>query len=277
MGRKNIILGSLKEAFELIWKNKPIFFLLFAIQIILFAALFLITLNYEKKIMESAKAAGDYISKQKLDEASVTSSILSRKSILGEDPLAISRNMNAIAINFRIYLIYTFALLVFFATISWAITGRIIRKNGFMESAKCFLKIFAVLSFYLGMIFLFFYSIANIPFAELGADAAKLFAKYVPFLIVSPILLYFMFVSVSLLHRTELKNIVQKTLTLGIKKAHYILAVYLINIFLFGFSAFLLLHFIEENLFFLLLSLMLMVFSFVFGRIFMINVADKLD
>ncbi len=276
MPYKNIILGSLKESSALIWKNKPLFFLLFTMQIIFFAALYSITLNYQTKIMESAKAAGDYISKQKLDEASAASSILSRKSILGEDPLAISRNMNEIAINFRIYLIYTFALLVFSASASWAVTNKIIRKNGFRKSAEYFLKAFAVLLFYLGLVFSFFYSIVNISFAEIGADAPKLSAKYMPFMVFSPVLLYFMFVSISLLHSTELKNIVQSTLAVGIKKAHYILAAYLVNISIFSFSVFLLLHFIDENLFFLLLSLMLVVFSFVFGRIFMIIITDKI-
>ena len=86
-----------------------------------------------------------------------------------------------------------------------------------------------------------------------------------------------MFISIALLYKIKSKNVVQKTLLIGIKKAHYVLAVYFINIFLFTISIFLLYYFIEKNLFILLLSIILMIFSFVFGRIFMVNVVEKLD
>jgi hypothetical protein len=112
---------------------------------------------------------------------------------------------------------------------------------------------------------------------QLAAESTKLLTKYVPFLIFSIILTYFMFVSLSLIKKTDLKNIVQKTLIVGIKKAHYILAVYFVNVFIFSISIFLLYYFIEKNLFVLLLSLILMIFSFVFGRIFMVKVIEKLD
>lgn len=86
-----------------------------------------------------------------------------------------------------------------------------------------------------------------------------------------------MFISLSLTNKTGLKDIVQKTLAIGIKKIHYILAVYLINIVLIGLSIALLIYFVEKNLFILLLSLMLLIFSFVFGRVFMVKVVERLD
>ena len=104
-----------------------------------------------------------------------------------------------------------------------------------------------------------------------------MFTKYVPFLIFSIVLAYFMFISLALIIKTELKNIVQATLKIGIKKIHYILSVYFVNIFLFGASIILLYYLLEKNLFVLLLSLILMIFSFVFGRILMISVVEKID
>ena len=274
---KNIILNSLKQTFELIWKSKSLFFLLFVIQIIFFIVFSFISITYQTKILESTKAITEYLSKQKLDESSVASNILQQKNVLGDNPLSISRNFREIVKNFRFYLIYSFVLLVFFISISWTITNRIIHKNNYRKLTKYFLNIFVVLFFYLGLIFYFFFSLVNISFTDIGVDAAKLFTRYIPFLIFSIILAYFMFVSLSLLDNTTLKNIVQKTLRIGIKKAHYILAVYFINIFLFIVAAVLLFYFLEKNLFVLLLSLVLMILSFIFGRIFMVNVVGKLE
>lgn len=279
----NILLTSLKESFSSIWRNKSLFLLLFLLQIVFLSVFSVINYSYQKIMLEKAKAITDYLSQQKLDDSSVASNVLGKKSILGDDPLSISRNFNDILKNFRLYLLNIFILLVVFISAIWAATNKVAGKsplkNNFSGFMSHFLKIFMISFFYLGLVFLLLFSLINISFAQIAGEGAAeipgFLVKYTVFIVISAVLAYFMFVSISLLHRTELKNIVQKTLVIGIKKAHYILAVYLINISLFGFSVFLLLHFIEENLFFLLLPLM--VFSFVFGRIFMINVVDKID
>ena len=273
---KHIILNSMKESFFLIWKNKSIFFLLIILQITFLAVFFYINLTYQTKILEHTKAISDYLSQQNLDDVSVAASIQQQKNILGDDPLLISRNFNEIVKNFRLYLIYIFLLLIFFISMSWAITCKIIKKISFKGLTTIFLKNLAVALLYLGLIFIFFFSLLNIPLSGVAAESSKLLTKYVPFLVFSIILSYFMFVSISLLHNTELKDIVQKTLMVGIKKGHYILAVYFIDIFLFAVSIILFYYFIEKNLFILLLSILLIVFSFVFGRIFMVKVVERL-
>ena len=273
---QNILLNSLKQSFSLIWKNKSLFILLFILQIIFFVLFFYINFTYQTKIIEHANAIFDYLSQQKLDDISVTENLLQQKSILGDDPLMISRNFNEIVKNFKLYLVYIFILLIFFISLNWTITNKMVFKIHFKKLTKIFLKILIVSLFYLGLIFLFLFSIINISITEL-AESSKLLTKYVPFLIFSIILSYFMFVSLALTNKAELNNIVQKTLVIGIKKAHYVAAVYFINIFLFAVSIFFFYYFIEKNLFILLLSIVLMIFSFVFGRIFLINVVDRLE
>ena len=83
-----------------------------------------------------------------------------------------------------------------------------------------------------------------------------------------------MFVSLSLLHNTGLKNIMQKTLKIGIKRGHYILTVYLINISLMVISLISLIYLFEKKS--MALPLFLFIFSFIFGRIFMVRVVEKL-
>lgn len=276
MPQKNIILNSLKQSFAFIWKSKSLFILLFILQIIFFGIFFVVSQTYLSRILEHAKAISDYISKQQLDDVSVASNILQQKNIFGGDPLIISRNFNEIVKNFRIYLICIFILLIIFISIAWTMTIWLIHKNKLKQLIKYFLKNFIVLLFYLGLIFSFFYSLFNISLTEVAAEGIRLLTKYVPFFIFSIILSYFMFVSLSL-HNTELKSIMRKTLSIGIKKIHYILAIYFINTFLLAISMFLLYYFIEKNLFIASLSMALMLFSFVFGRIFMVNVVGKLE
>lgn len=276
MLQKNIIMDSLKESFSSIWRNKLLFILLFVMQILFIVVFSTITYHYQTKIVQSANEIFDYISKLKLDEAAAIESVTNKKSILGDDPLMISRNFNEIVRNFRLYLIYIFILFVFSISINWTFTNRLIHKINIKKLTKNFLRILIISLFYLGLIFSFFFSIINISITEL-AETSKLMTKYIPFLIFSIISSYFMFVSLALTSKAELNNIVQKTLLIGIKKAHYVLAVYFINIFLFAVSIFLFYYFIEKNLFILLLSIILMIFSFVFGRIFVINVVDRLE
>lgn len=272
---KKIIINSLKQSFSSIWRNKSLFILLFILQIVFFFAFAQINLTFQTRILKSAQAIEDYISQQKLDEPSVSSNIFQQKSILGDDPLSISRNFNEIMRNFRIYLAYLFILLVSFTSIAWALTYKLAYKIKLKQLAKDFLKISAVLLPNLSLIFIFLFLLFNISLAN--AENIKIFNRYIPLLIFSAVLTYFMFISLSLLRNTELKNIVQKTLSIGIKKAHYIFLIYLINIFLLILPIILLFYFIEKNFLILLLSLILMMFSFVFGRIFMVNAVEKLS
>jgi len=274
---KNIVLNSLKESFAAIWSNKSLFFLLVAIQIIFFVSLFFLSSFYFTKILFHSKEISDYISLLKLDDVSVAANVLEQKNLLGEDPLLISRNFSEIVKNFKLYLFYTFILLILFMSMLWSITLRLIYKDKFRQLLRIFSRNFIVALFYLGMIFLFFYSILNVSLFELAAEGIGLFKKYIPFLILSPILIYFMFISISLVHKVELKNIVQKTLSIGIKKIHYILAAYFLNILFFGISSFFYVYFIERNLFIMSLGMIFAILSFVFGRIFMIKVVDKIS
>src|SRR3989338_5587240 len=254
MQSKNIIFNSLRESFSIIWKNKLLFLSLFILQIAFFVVFSAVNIKYQTKILENTKAITDYLSQQKLDEASATDAILQQKNILGDDPLMISENFDEIVKNFRLYLGYVFILLIFFISIAWAITYRLLKKTSLRQLTNIFLKNIVILLFYLGLIFTFFFLL----------------------LIVSIILAYFMFISIAIANHIKLKNIVQKTLSIGIRKAHYVLSVYFINIFLLFISMSLLYYFIEKNPFILLLSLILFVFSFVFGRILIINVVEKL-
>ena len=276
---KNIFIISLKKSFVDIWRNKSLFLLLFILQVIFFASLFLLSNNYIPKMMESAKAIQDYLSNLNFDENAITSGIMERRNPLGDDPLSISRNFNDILVNFRLYIISLFVLILLFISISWSITHKLIHKLNLRQFTRYFFKILTVSFFYLILIFSFFFSLFNISLADITIESAKLFSKYIPFLIFSIVLAYFMFISLSLLHKAELRNIVQKTLTIGIKKIHYVFLLYLIIILLVMIPTaltILWLTYFETGFFILMFSSLVMIFSFVFGRILMVNFIEKL-
>ncbi|MEK6983978.1 MAG: hypothetical protein AABX33_05370 [Nanoarchaeota archaeon] len=277
MPQKTILLNSFKESFAVIRNNKFLTALLFILQIALFATLSTLSYNYMSSIVENQKAIDDYLGKLELDETSIMSNLLQHESIVGNNPAIVMENSKKMLKNLRIYLIYIYLMLVIFASAGWAITYKLIHKLGLKKLIICFLKSFVILLLYLGLIFFFFLLLINISFAEFAAERTFSFAKYAAFLILSPVLAYFMFISLSLLDKVKLKDLIQRTLIIGIKKAHIVLMACFINASIFTLSVLLLYFFLEKNLFVLLLSAMLFIFSFVFGRIFMINFIEKLS
>src|SRR3989338_144913 len=274
MKNKNIILNSFFKSFADIWKNKSAFLLLFILQILFFWSLFSTSVKYQTRILEDSQAISDYLSRQKLDEISIAQNVMQQKDILGEDPLLIGRHFNEIAKNFRAYLAIFFISLAAFLSFAWSWANKLTGKMKFNELNRLFTRNLVIALLYLTLMFLFFYSLFNIPIAQ-AADVG-IFAKYVPFLIAAPIMAYFMLVSLSLPYSIRLNKILQRTLSIGIKKAHYVLSAHFINIILLAIPIILLYYFFEENLPILILSLAAIVFSFVFGKIFMVNIVEKL-
>lgn len=272
---QNIIFNSLKDSLYSIRRNKSLFILLCVMQIIFLISFFYITSIYIPRIYESSKKIIDYLQQQKIDESSVDINILKQKNILGDDPLSISRNFNDAVKNFRFYLLYTFILLTFSISLFWGITTKLTHGHNIRRMIKVTRKIFVIAFFYLGLIFLFFFSITNISFFSVAEGAQRILIKYLSFLLLSPTLIYFMYVSIALSNKNELKNIVQRTLYFGIKDVHYVLSVYFVNLCLLAISIASIIYFVE-NFYFLMLSLVFLVLILIFGRIFMINVVDRL-
>ena len=273
----NIFWDSLKQSFAAIWRKKSMLLLLSVLQILFFMIFITVSNVYIPKIIEHAKAISDYLTEQKLDDITITENILHQQNILGDDPLSISRNFNAIVSDFRIYLVAIFVLLSVFLSLIWTLTMKIKYKLNKKQFNNYFFKTLCTSIIYLGLIFWLFYSILNISFSQAAFEGAKLFGKYIIFFVFSIVLAYFMFISISLLHKIGLKDVVQMTLTIGLKKIHYILGIYFINIFMIILSMFLMAYFVDKIFIIALFSVLLLIFSFVFGRIFMLNVIDRLE
>lgn len=229
------------------------------------------------KMVESSQQIYEYMDKLHFDETKISQDLLEQKNILGDDPLMLSRNFNEIIRNFRIYTAYVFGLLIVFLSIGWALTRKFMEKMNLRHLTNTFLRNLIILLFYLGLIFLFLFSLLNISIVQLTTESSAFFSKFIVFIAASIILSYFMFISSSLAGKVEFRNMAQKTLVIGVKKAHYVLASYIICILFLAIPSFLAYYFFEKNILIFFLSLIMIIFSFVFGRILAINVISKLE
>ena len=216
MTYKKIILGSLKESFIMMWRNKLWLVLLFIFQILMLVILSAASYHYQLRIVEHSNAIFDYLSKLNLNDAVVADNFLKQKSVLGDDPLLIGREFSEILRNFRWLFGFVFLLLVIFLSMGWTITSKIIYKTKIKDLLGTFLKTLVVLLFYLGLVFSFFYSLLSISLSEMAMQASGLVTKYLIFFFAAAVLLYFMFISLSLSHGTNLNDLLQQTLRIGI-------------------------------------------------------------
>ncbi|MBI1935744.1 hypothetical protein HYS31_04865 [Candidatus Woesearchaeota archaeon] len=272
-----IILSSIKESFASIWKQKALFFALMALQALFFALFFYLSMNYQAKILLNAKAISDYVGQQSFDDPSIASNILEQKSILGDDPLRISRNFNEMRINFIAYLAYSFILGTIFMSLSWALSSRLKGREGkfiiknFMVD---FMSNIIVLSFSMALVFIFLILMFGIPLELIEAKGVLI--RFLPFIAFSIVLCYFTLVALAL-PKPGLKNVIHRALVVGITKIHYILAACSASLLLLAASVILMYHFLEGNLMALSASVLLFIFSFVFGRILLAKVVEKVE
>ena len=272
---KSIILNSLKESFTLIWKNKYLSMLLFVLELLFLVVFSYVNIVYQSRMLENAKTISEMLNKEKLDEADISSKIMRQEKILGEELQDINKNFDELAKNFKLFAAYSFILIAAFASLNWSAASRMFNKKGFKQFLKIFLRVMVISVFYFGLIFWASYSLLSTSAADI--ENIKSLSMYIEIVALSAILLYFMFISLALSINNTFKDIIQKTLLVGIKKIHYILAAYFINILIFAVAIALLLYFAEKSMFILTISIILATFSFVFGRIFLINVVDKVQ
>jgi len=275
MNGNNIFLNSLNQSFAALWRNKSKALILFILQILFFGLILFIGI-YQVRMIESAKAMSDYLSGQQLDDVTIANKILEQQDILGDNPELIGQSYDSIIRNFRIFLLYFFIAAIAFMSLAWALASRFDANlnSGFW---KTFLRNVAILLVSLGLIGAFFLMILNIPFSEAAFQGSKILVKYASFLLFSIIIMYFVFISLSLAWKYGLNEIMIKSLQIGIKKANYIISAYILVFILIILSLYLVFYLIDINFFASTIALISFIFSFVFGRMLVFNIVNRLD
>ena len=123
---------------------------------------------------------------------------------------------------------------------------------------------------------LLFLWIFSISLSEITSESTQFFSKYILLFAFILVLAYFMFISLALAGKTELKHILEKTLVVGIRKAHYIIAAYSINILFLFYSDFYCCIRLRKVLLWCFFNILIII-NFIFSRIFIINMIRRLD
>lgn len=295
--KNSIILGSFKESFSIIKKNKTLFLVLFLLQLLFFSLIFAVNFHYQPKILESVGNVIDYISEQNPTES----------NILGDDPLMIHRNYKNMMHNLRLLAVWSLLIFIFINGSMFYLISKLVYNQKFnfkicsrnykqntkeffvCQKSKGFLSMlrnspfsefltylfkfgFVSLVFFL-LVFLFSYSGSNASMLSLISGIALF--KPVS-LIIAFILFYFMYLTFLLLYKVKLKALFKELFNVGVKKAHMMLLTFFIALLIIFILLLLIIFLIEKNIVLLSLIVLLFVLSFVWGKVFLIMVVKKL-
>ena len=275
MKPKSPILSSLKEVLNLIKRYKLVITAIFLLEIIFFSALFFVNVKYQSRIYESVANVLEYLEKQELTEEAVGIGLLTQQSLFGEDPLMIYENYKTMVNSILLLVVFSFFIFVGINGMSWSLTHHMSKKKK-LKSFLAYLGKFAVIAAaYSILILLFLYTIFKFSIMDKLSAGEITPASFLPLLLLI-VIFYFAFVSFALAGKYSLKDTAKKTVVIGTKKAHIIIAAYLIDALVVAFFSFLLFLSVDLHIVILITAMLLFIASIVFSRMFLVLVVDKL-
>ncbi|MEA2037305.1 MAG: hypothetical protein U9O94_07370 [Nanoarchaeota archaeon] len=254
-----MIKNSLKNTFVIIKRNKSKLLIIFFLQMLWFIALTSVTHQTIIPATEHAKSLVDYYNNIDTKDPN---------AILGEDPLAIYKDYNKMLYYLKIMLLFVSLSFIIINGLIWALTDNLINKKKLKDFAIYLLN-FSILTIFFALIIYIFTS--NTLKSSLG-DLLPL----ITIILLSILLSYSLFISYSLIGRRKLKEILKLTFKISIFKFHYVILVYIINLAIIFLLTYLISLTIELNIILLSALAVLLVFSFIFARLFLIIIINKL-
>jgi hypothetical protein len=252
--------NSLQKTLSIIKKNKPKIFLIFFLQIIFFITLSLIFYHTIIPAMHHAKSAVDYYDEINVTEDSGTF------GYLGKEPSTIYKNYDKMMFYLKFMALFLVLDIIIISGLLWTLTDSLINKKNLKQSFNYFNN-FGILT--LTFILLFYILIFN----TLKTSLATLEYSLLPLtgiLVLFAVLIYFLFISFTLINKRKLKDILKLTFKNGILKFPKSILIYLINLVIIFLFSYLLYLVIEANIILLSIVLILFILSFVFARLFLI-------
>lgn len=251
---------SFKKILSIIKKNSSKILLIFFLQVTFFITLSLIFYNTINPAMKHAKNAIDYYDKINITESS------GMFGYLGEDPLVIYKNYSKMMYYLKFMALFFILAVIIINGLLWTITDNLVNKKDLKQFFN-YLTNFGILT--TAAILLFYILIFN----TLKSSLAELEYNLLPLigiLFLFILLIYFLFISFSLIDKRKLKEILKLTFKIGIFKFPKVILIYLVNSFIILLFSYLLYLFIELNMIILSIILILFIFSFIFTRLFLI-------
>ena len=261
-----MIKTSLKKTLLIIKKNKYQIFLIFFLQIIFFITLSLIFYNTINPAMQHAKNAVDYYDKINTTEDS------GMFGYLGEDPLVIYESYSKMMFYLKFMALFSVLVFIIINGLLWTLSDNLLNKKNLKQSSNYFTNFGILTLIFTALVYLLIFKTLKSSLVKLEYSLLPLIGILFLFIV----LLYFLFISFSLIDKRRLKDIFRLTFKIGIFKFPYVILVFLIYLFVILLFSYFLYLVIEGNIIILSIVLILFVFSFVFARLFLIVSIDGL-
>ena len=261
---KHILKKSFDKVIVALKKHRWKIFTIFALQLVFFISIFYVNINYQVKILDDARVIFQTLEEQELGDEALAENIADRDEVIKGSITILNRAKN-ITRNLTIMAGISLALYIIVGGLLWAFTDNIVnRKKKIRHYINYVGKFIAVSFFYLMLIFIV------LVFAFTGSTYNYLW------LILVPLLLYFMFISYSLIGKLGLFKIAKKTWHLGTRKAHYVVAAYIINILVIVILGAFMFMLAESFILLLAFALLLFVFGYSLARLFLVEFVHQL-
>ncbi len=214
------------EAWHSIAKNKLFYSITIILQLIFVGILGMLLFSYSQSILEPLQNINENIMSQQWMQELPTQENLKDLNIPATDVAAIDKEKQKMEIaTIKLYLSFI-SLFIAIGGIMWLLSYRVALNQSWKEGARSMLKF--IVAALVGLTALS--ALINIAVILLAAqffvpNAGQTFSFVLP-LFVSMIILYFMPVSFALAATTPLKDLMQKTLQVGIRKCVFLFSFY---------------------------------------------------
>jgi|GEM_PF-3893413 len=265
-----LIINALKRTWAAIVKNKAIFLILFAIQMVFFVGFFASQAYIQPKAMELSLQMADYLNN--LNSIDTNSTM---PSFLGNDPLMLYRNSQQITNLILMDILVCLGLLLLVANVMWLLSI-MIGDVEIKSMPKAYLRFIGVgLMYLVPYIIIFYLCVKEIVIPSADSDAIiNLVTAFL--IVVTAVVAYFMIISFALAHNS-FRNIFKRTFSIGTRRAHIVLVSYLISALLIGLSGFLLYLSLEMHIILFLILVALLIFAVVISRIFIAATINEIE
>jgi hypothetical protein len=271
----NLVLISLKDSFSVMLKNKKLIMLIFFLQIIFFLLIGFALSYFAPAIIQNAEKILVYMENLSTDPQTAAVNVFQKKSPLGDDPLLVSRAYREIIKNFQTLLFAVLAIFVLINGPNWYLSCLVAdSKSQFsMKGLLSYLWKFLIIA----IVLLFFAYITALSFIRIFFSSFLHTAPLnsLPLLIFGAISIYFIYIAVPLINKIKINDLPKTSLMLGIKRFFPVFSAAMIIIMAI-LASLSFLYMAEKHLFLLLPSLIFIILLFVWSKIFLTLVINKL-
>jgi|SRR3989344_929234 len=266
MSKQNILLESLKESFEVMWKYRFVILVIFIIQLVFFAG---IIVNSASTLTPAIRATTEimvYMSGLNVSETALAENVLIGKSMFGNDPLMIYRNSQTIFTFLGWFVLIFFVLFVVLEGIIWTLTVHLSKRRKAIAFFHSMLNFTIIAVAYFVLLFLIVYLFVN-------SIAQNSYAVPLIFFI---ILNYVVLIAFSLVHLKNYREILKKTFEIAAYKSFIVIPLFLVALILVALASFFLYASSDMSLLSMFAAIVVFIITYVFTRILIVKTIHNL-